>query len=76
MKMAMFFLAASLTARVKPSGDYRLVLPQHTGLLTWTAPDFEAVQPSAKPAGVEMGVRAKDSKGRCRVEKPTTRCAP
>ncbi len=65
---ALFFLAASAGLLIAQppavSSDYRLALPNHKGLLTWSLDGFKITENSAKPNGRELGVRASDTAGK------------
>jgi hypothetical protein len=52
------------TAQTAADGNFWLALPDHPGKLTWSAQDFTIIQSSAKPGGVEIGLRGKDRTGR------------
>lgn len=43
---------------------FRLALASHAGQLHWDADGFTIVESSAKPGGVEIGIRGKDGAGR------------
>jgi hypothetical protein len=61
------FVAACATAaqgQISPSSDYRLALPEHKGQLKWSINGYTIVENSAKPNGLELGVRGRDSSGR------------
>jgi tetratricopeptide (TPR) repeat protein len=46
------------------NGDFKLALPTHQGQLEWRGEGFKIIQSSAKPNGVEIGIRGKDESGR------------
>ena len=61
---ALWLFTAAITAQAQSlpdNGNFTLALPAHVGQLKWNAEGFRIVQSSAKPNGVEVGVRA--SKG-------------
>jgi hypothetical protein len=45
-------------------GDFKLALPVHPGQLQWQADGFKITQSSAKPNGVEIGIRGTNGPGR------------
>jgi hypothetical protein len=51
-------------AQTQANSDYHLALPEHKGQLTWSINGFRIVENSAKPNGVEIGVRGSDASGR------------
>jgi hypothetical protein len=46
-----------------PAGAFAIALPDHAGKLEWQAAGYQMVEASAKPDGVEIGVRGKDASG-------------
>jgi tetratricopeptide (TPR) repeat protein len=46
------------------TADYKMALPNHNGQLQWHADDFQIVQSSVKPKGVEIGIRGENANGR------------
>jgi tetratricopeptide (TPR) repeat protein len=60
------FIAAITGSAQTPvkDGTFTLALPAHQGQLKWNAEGFKIVQSSAKPNGVEAGIRANDGSGR------------
>jgi hypothetical protein len=54
-----FFISAISGRAQSPAndGDFKLALPFHQGELQWHAAGFKIVQSSAKPNGVEVGIR-------------------
>ena len=70
MKIVVLILVAvvvfrfSAAAQTAPDNGFKLVLPEHRGLLSWSAEGFKIVQYSAKPEGREIGIRGKDQSGR------------
>jgi len=42
-------------------GEFKLVLPQHKGQLSWKASGFKAIEFSAKPNGNEIGIRGENT---------------
>jgi hypothetical protein len=46
-----------------PPPKFKLALPDHHGLLSWTAEGFKVTEASAKPKGQEIGVRSEDATG-------------
>ena len=55
------FFAIAASAQTRDGGsDIRIALTEHKGLLRWDAPGFEIVQASAKPKGMEFGLRGHD----------------
>ena len=50
--------------QVDPTGKYAIAFPEHTGKFTWSAPGFQIIQASAKPKGIEIGLRGRDASGR------------
>jgi tetratricopeptide (TPR) repeat protein len=69
-KLAVLFLllhaaASSILARVPRDGeDFAIALPSHNGQLHWQADGFKIVQSSAKPNGMEIGIRGRDTDDR------------
>ena len=69
-KLAVLFLllhvvAGSIVARVPGNAeDFAIALPSHNGQLHWQADNFKIVQSSAKPNGMEIGIRGRDTDGR------------
>lgn len=55
--------ASSAIAQPGTDNDFRLVLAQHNGRLTWTADQFKITQSSAKPNGQEIGIRGNQNAG-------------
>ena len=43
---------------------FKVALPSHPGRLEWRAEGFKIIQVSAKPNGVEIGLRGRDATGR------------
>src|SRR5260370_33534952 len=63
------YLALSLgtlaTAGQTTSGaDFKLALAVHPGQIKWKAEGFKIVESSAKPDGLEIGIRGLDGPGR------------
>jgi hypothetical protein len=59
----LFLFAGPVTGRAQTpikDGNFTLALPAHQGQLKWNADGFKVVQSSAKPNGVEVGIRAND----------------
>jgi tetratricopeptide (TPR) repeat protein len=52
------------SAQTPSNGDYQLALTDHKGQLSWSIDGFKVTQNSAKPGGLEIGVRAADSSRR------------
>lgn len=61
----LYFSVASTLAQA-PANDrsFAIALPAHNGQLRWQAEGFKIVQSSAKPNGMEIGIRGKDTEGR------------
>ena len=55
-KLLLLFAMLGAAAFAQTS-DYRLALPDHSGLLKWSVDGFKIVENSAKPNGHESGVR-------------------
>jgi len=64
LSRALIFCAALVPAHTAPSDEYRLALPDHQGLLSWSVSGFKIIQSSAKPDGREIGLRGRDALGR------------
>jgi tetratricopeptide (TPR) repeat protein len=65
--MLVLLLAAGCrlgVAQTPSNSDYKLALTDHKGQLSWSADGFKVTQNSAKPGGLEIGVRAADSSRR------------
>jgi hypothetical protein len=69
-KLTILFLilnadASSILARATgDGGDFAIALPTHNGQLHWHADGFKIIQSSAKPNGMEIGIRGRDADGR------------
>src|SRR5579863_1778917 len=68
MKRSEMFLllaacAGPILAQAQVNGDYRLALPDHQGQLAWSIDGYKIIENSAKPNGLELGVRGSDASG-------------
>lgn len=59
MRPSKLLLLASVSAAaaLAQTDDYRLALPDHSGLLKWSVSGFKIAENSAKSNGREIGVR-------------------
>jgi hypothetical protein len=57
-------LCFAMLASAQSDGNFEEVLPGTQGRLSWQAPGFKVVEVSAKPNGVEIGLRGQDASGK------------
>lgn len=65
--IVLLFSVADIPARAQTpmnAADFKLALPAHQGDLEWHATGFKIVQSSAKPNGVEIGIRGSNVSSR------------
>lgn len=58
-----FFFTSGSGQTTHQAPGFELALPNHNGQLQWRAEGFHVVESSAKPNGVEIGVRSRDDSG-------------